>query len=169
MLQEKDLLLRPLLAKDRNDLVLFMNNKKIWDNLRDFIPFPYSLEDAYNFIQMTNQENPHLTFAIELGGRFCGMIGILKQSDIYRLTGEIGYWIGEPFWGKGIATRALKLMTDYGFSKLDLVRIHTGVFEHNVGSMKVLEKCAYKKDCILEKSIIKNGKILNEHRYSIVQ
>jgi ribosomal-protein-alanine N-acetyltransferase len=110
-----------------------------------------------------------VSFAIEYGGEFCGMIGLVPQTDIYRLTAEIGYWLGEPFWNKGIITNAVAMITDYGFDKLGLIRIHTGIFEYNNASMKVLEKNGYKKDCVFEKSIIKDGKIFNEHRYSKVK
>jgi len=85
---------------------------------------------------------------------------------VYHRTAEIGYWLGEPFWNKGIITIAVGLITEFGFNELDLIRIHTGIFEYNIGSMKVLEKNGYKKDGVFEKNITKNGKIVNEHRYS---
>jgi ribosomal-protein-alanine N-acetyltransferase len=94
------------------------------------------------------------------------MIGLLPQQDVYRKTAEIGYWFGESFWNKGIVTTSVKLVTAYGFEQLNLVRIHTGIFEYNLGSMKVLEKNGYKKDGIFEKNIVKNDKLWDEHRYS---
>ena len=92
---------------------------------------------------------------------------MVAQQDVYKKTAEIGYWIGEPFWNKGIATEAVKLITDYGLKELGLVRIHTGIFEYNTASMKVLEKCGYKRDGIFEKAVIKNGQIWDEYRFSI--
>ena len=166
MLMQGDILLRKLKMTDKNSLALLANNRKIWNNMRDYLPFPYSEKDAEDFINSVKDENPVTTFAIDYKEQFCGVIGLIKQKDVYRLTAEIGYWIGEPYWNKGITTTAAKLITDYGFNKLQLVRIHTGVFEYNAGSMRVLEKCGYKKDCIFEKSVIKNGQIWNEHRYS---
>jgi ribosomal-protein-alanine N-acetyltransferase len=166
MLTAGDVTLRKLSLKDKTSLALLANNKKIWDNVRDYLPSPYSEKDAEDFINTVQDENPVTTFAIDYKGQFCGVIGLVKQQDVYRLTAEIGYWIGEPFWNKGIATTAVKLITSYGFDTLKLVRIHTGVFEYNIGSMRVLENCGYNKDCIFEKSVVKNGQIWNEHRYS---
>jgi len=166
MLQYKNIILRSLTDDDATALAQLANNKKIYDNVRDALPHPYTLDDAIFFINLTKQENPQVSFAIEYEGVFCGMIGLIPQKDVYRLTAEIGYWLGEPFWGKGIITKAAAMVTDYGFNELGLIRIHTGIFEHNIASMKVLEKNGYKKECVFEKSVIKNGEILNEHRYA---
>lgn len=166
MLQYEKIILRPLNDNDSAELARLANNKKVWDNLRDFMPFPYSIEDAVFFINMVKEEKPAMTFAIEFDGHLSGVIGLVAQKDVYRKTAEIGYWIGEPYWNKGIATAAVKLITEYGLDQLDYVRIHTGVFEYNIGSMKVLEKNGYKNDGIFEKAILKNGQIWNEHRFS---
>lgn len=169
MLTHDKIILRLLEDSDSSALARLLNNKNIWDNLRDFIPFPYTKDDAIFFINLTKQEKPQLTFAIEFEDQLCGIVGLVAQEDVYRKTAEIGYWIGEPFWNKGIATAAVKLITEYGFDQLGLIRIHTGVFEYNIGSMKVLEKCGYKKDGVFEKAVIKNGQVWNEHRYSITK
>lgn len=169
MLNEGDIILRRLTNDDQSPLAKLANNKKVWDNLRDYLPFPYTDRDAGAFITLTKQEDVPATFAIEYKGQFCGVIGLVRQSDVYQMTAEIGYWIGEPFWGKGIATTAVKLITGYGLNTLGLVRIHTGVFAYNTGSMRVLEKNGYEKDGVFKKSIFKNGKIWDEHRFSITQ
>jgi RimJ/RimL family protein N-acetyltransferase len=169
MLQHKKIILRPLNDSDSAELARLANNKKIWDNLRDFVPFPYTIDDAVFFINMAKEEKPVMTFAIELDRHLSGVIGLVGQKDIYRKTAEIGYWIGEPFWNNGIATVAVKLLTEYGFDQLDYVRIHTGVFEYNIGSMKVLEKNGYNKDGVFEKAILKNGQLWSEHRFSKIK
>jgi ribosomal-protein-alanine N-acetyltransferase len=169
MLSEGKISLRSLKIDDKKILALLANNKNIFDNVRDHLPFPYKESDAEEFIQFVQKENPQSTFAIEYEGQFCGVCGLMLQTDVYRKTSEIGYWLGEPFWNKGIATAAVKLLTQYGFKQLDLVRIHTGVFEYNLASMKVLEKCGYEKDGIFKKSVLKNGSIWDEHRYSKVR
>jgi [ribosomal protein S5]-alanine N-acetyltransferase len=169
MFTEDDIILRRLTNEDRSSLARLVNNKKIWDNVRDYLPFPYTENDAASFISLTIQETIPMTFAIEYQGQFCGVIGITAQSDVYKKTAEIGYWIGEPFWKKGIATIAVKLITNYGLQTLDYIRIHTGVFEYNVGSMRVLEKNGYTKDGVFKKAVFKNGKIWDEHRFSITQ
>ena len=169
MLSEGKISLRSLNIADKMILASLANNKNIFDNVRDYFPFPYKESDAEEFIQSVQRENPQTTFAIEYESQFCGVCGLMLQADIYRKTAEIGYWIGEPFWNKGIATTAVKLLTQYGFNHLNLVRIHTGVFEYNLASMKVLEKNGYEKDGIFKNSILKNGSIWNEHRYSKVK
>jgi len=166
MLKEGNIILRPFYDNDANALAQLSNNKIIWDNLRDFIPFPYGIDDAISFIKLTQKENPQMTFAIEYDRQFCGVIGLVGQSDVYKRTAEIGYWVGEPYWNKGIATVSVKLLTDYGFNQLDFIRIHTGVFEYNIGSMNVLTKNGYSKDGVFKKSILKNGQIFDEHRFS---
>ncbi len=169
MLTEGNILLRRLEDSDREPLAKLVNNKKIWDNVRDMLPFPYTHKDAETFIKLAKLEKTPMTFAIGYEERFCGVIGLTAQSDIYRKTAEIGYWLGEPFWNKGIATIAVKLITSYGLHSLGFIRIHTGVFEYNKGSMRVLEKNGYAKDGIFKKSIIKNGQIWDEHRFSITR
>jgi ribosomal-protein-alanine N-acetyltransferase len=161
--------LRALLKSDIKRLAELANNKKIAENLKDIFPHPYNENDAEFFINLTSQENPQVTFAIEFNGELCGVIGLVPQEDVYRKSAEIGYWIGEPFWGKGIAAAAVGLITDYGLNQLDFVRIHTGVFEGNTASMRVLEKCGYEKDGVFKKAIFKNGKILDEYRFSIIK
>jgi RimJ/RimL family protein N-acetyltransferase len=163
-----ELKLRPFATSDIDKLAELCNNKKIWDNLRDYIPFPYSKNNAIEFVNYCVNENPQLTFAIVVNGEFAGSIGLVKQSDVYKLTAEIGYWIGEPFWGMGLTTRAVRLICKYGFNELGLIRIFTGVFDFNKASQRVLEKAGFKLECIFEKSIFKNGKICDEYRYGLI-
>lgn len=166
MLSKGKIRLRPLLDGDQDALASLANNKRIWDNVRDYFPFPYSRKDAEVFIELTKQEETPLTFAVEYDKQFCGVIGLIGQNDVYRKTAEIGYWIGEPFWNKGIATTAVGLITTYGLRQLDFIRIHAGIFEYNVGSMRVLEKNGFVKEGIFQKAVFKNGQIWNEHRFS---
>jgi len=169
LLQVENIILRSLNNEDAPALAALANNKKIWINVRDALPYPYTLNDAFFFIDLIKNEDPQVSFAIEYNGAFCGMIGLVPQKDVYRLTAEIGYWLGEPFWNKGIITKAVALVTNYAFDELGFIRIHTGIFEYNTASMKVLEKNGYIKDGVFEKSVIKDGKIFNEHRYSKVK
>lgn len=158
--------LRGFSDPDQVRLAELCNNKKIWDNVRDYLPSPYTEQDAIDFIRLCQQEAPTTTFAIEYKGELAGCIGLVKQTDVYRLSAELGYWIGEPYWGMGIATQAVELITSYGFDQLGLVRIYSGVFDFNLSSQRVLEKSGFKLEGIFEKSIIKNGKIGDEYRYS---
>jgi len=169
ILKGENISLRPLKMKDKEAIALLVNNKKLWDNLRDIVPHPYSLKDAEFYIGMMTADGAPPTFAIEYEGQFTGVIGLVPQSDVYKKTAEIGYWLGEPYWGKGMMSEAVNLITNYGLNELGFIRIHAGIFEYNIGSMKVLEKCGYQKDGIFKKSIFKNNKIWDEHRYSIVR
>lgn len=158
--------LRRLKESDQSSLAELCNNKKIWNNVRDLLPSPYTKEHAIEFILSCRKQDPPTTFAIEYKGELAGCIGLTMQTDVYRLNAEIGYWIGEPFWGKGIATRAVELITAYGFDQLGLVRIYSGVFDFNKASQRVLEKAGYQLEYIAQNAIIKNGLICHEYRYA---
>jgi len=157
--------LRALKKTDKTRLASLANNKRIWDNVRDAFPHPYQLSDAEFFINLVKKENPRQTFAIEYNGELCGVTGLVIQKDIYKKSAELGYWIGEAYWGMGIATKTVELITNYGFNTLKLNRIFAGVFEFNVGSMKVLEKNGYEKEGIFKKAVLKNEVLMDEHRY----
>jgi len=168
-LQKGVIVLRPLQEADARDLAHHVNNKKIWDNLRDYIPFPYTEEDAKSFIASVADEHPVYTFVITYKQQVCGVIGLVAQQDVYKKSASIGYWISEAYWGKGIASIALELATYYGLYQLNYIRIYTSVFEYNPASMRVLEKNGYVKEGIFKKAIFKNNQIWDEHRYAIVR
>lgn len=169
VLQDGDLKLRAIEPRDKDALAKNANNKKIWDNLRDYMPYPYTVKDAVYFIELTAKENPKVTFGIDYQGELCGVCGLIPQQDVYRKTAEIGYWLGEDYWGKGIASRAVKLLVPYGLNTLGFVRLQTGVFAHNLASMKVLEKNGFVKEAIFKNAVIKNGSVLDEHKFAIWQ
>ncbi len=161
--------LRELDWADRHRLAELMNNKKIWNNIRDYIPYPYSVSDAEYFINLVEKDIANKVFAIEFENEFCGVVSLTLKKDIYRKSAEIGYWMGEPFWGKGIMSEAVRLMIKHGFEEFDLIRIFARVFENNTASMRVLEKNGFKKEGVFKKALVKNGKILDEHRFYILK
>ncbi|MFZ4581864.1 MAG: GNAT family N-acetyltransferase [Paludibacter sp.] len=163
---DQNITLRKFTPDDAPALAMLCNNSNIWDNLRDYIPNPYTEADAAGFINHCLTEHPPVTFAITYKGNLAGCIGLVPQTDVYRLSAEIGYWVGEPFWAKGIATRAVQMITRYGFEQLGLLRIYSGVFGFNTASQRVLEKAGYKLECVFEKSIVKNNRIADEYRYA---
>ena len=163
---DKNITLRLFTHADASVLSSLCNNSNIWENLRDYIPNPYTEADADGFITHCLTEHPSVTFAITYKGELAGCIGLVPQTDVYRLSAEIGYWVGEPFWNRGIATRAVQLITRYGFEQLGLLRIYSGVFGFNTASQRVLTKAGYKLECVFEKSIIKNNCITDEYRYA---
>lgn len=164
-LSDQNITLRPLKDEDQQQLARIANNKKIWDNVRDYFPHPYSLDDAKAFIEMNQKQDPRQVFGIEYQGVLCGCAGVHVQTDVYQRSGELGYWIGEAYWGKGIATAAVKLLTTYGFEDLGLIRLYAGVFSFNDGSKKVLEKVGYELEAISKNAVFKSGVICDEHRY----
>jgi len=145
------------------------NDKRIWDNLRNLFPHPYRLEHAKEFIALVQEENPARTLAICIEGSFAGIIGLNLQPDVYEKSLEIGYWLGAPFWGQGLASRAVKLMSGYAFEYLDCNRLHTGVYSYNPASMRVLEKCGYQKEGVFKNAIWKNQEFWDEHRYALLK
>ncbi|HUW92802.1 MAG TPA: GNAT family N-acetyltransferase [Bacteroidales bacterium] len=160
--------LRKLDAADNLTIAALANNRKVWDNITDVMPHPYSVRDANAFISMALNSDTEIIFAIEYQGKLAGVIGLHRQKDVFRLTSEIGYWLGEPYWNKGIATNAVKLATHHGITRLGLVRIFANVYDFNKASQRVLEKGGYKFECVARKAIIKNGVILDDFRYSFL-
>jgi [ribosomal protein S5]-alanine N-acetyltransferase len=167
--RNENIILRLLEKSDLDSLTLLANNPKIGRNLRNGFPYPYELKNAIDFYALIEGQNPKSFFAIEYAGNFCGMISLMPLTDVYCKTAEIGYWLGEPFWNKGIMTKAVALILDWGWKNLDIVRIHTGIYSYNPASARVLEKAGFRFECEFVNSIYKNGQLLNELRYSILK
>jgi ribosomal-protein-alanine N-acetyltransferase len=162
-------LIRTWKPEDRASLILFASNRNIWINLRDRFPYPYMGADADQWIHQAIEETPQTHFAIAIERSMIGGIGLELGTDIFRRTAEIGYWLGEPFWGRGIATEAVRAITNYAFSTFDLCRIYAGVFEWNPASMRVLEKAGYMREGRLRKSIFKDGRIIDQFLYAMIR
>lgn len=154
--------LRPWTIADASTLTAYFNNINIWSNLRDYIPHPYVVKDAEEFVTNQAAIEPTRNFAILNEGEIVGGIGIILQEDVYRMNVELGYWIAEPFWGQGIATIAVGLMTEYVFSTFTINRIVAEVFEYNKASMRVLEKNGYYLESVRRKGILKNDLLADD-------
>ena len=159
--------LRPWTFADLGSLVKYANNWNVAKNLMDRFPHPYTVEHGKAFLEQVVPENPVHIFAIAVNGEAVGGIGIHPQADIYRKNAELGYWLGEPFWGQGIVTGAIKQMVDHTFKTYDLHRIFARPFGTNIGSQRVLEKAGFVLEARLEKTFFKNGKLLDELIYAI--
>lgn len=166
---DNELRLRRFEPNDASRLVELCNNRKLWERLTDYFPHPYSEKDARLFIESCMAEDPPETFAIELDSILIGSVGLKSHKGIYRFTAEIGYWLGEPYWGKGYATRAVKLLTAWGLEKMGFLRIQASVFDFNKISQRVLEKAGYNLECIARKAAIKNEHICDEYRYAHIK
>jgi len=158
--------IRKFRRSDKFRMAELANNEKISINLRDAFPFPYTIADAEEFIAACIRQNPVEVFAIEYHGQYVGNIGLHKQADVYSKSAELGYFIGEPYWNKGITTRAVNLICEYGFKELDIVRIYSSVFDYNPASQRVLEKCGFEKEAVGKNAVCKKGKIYDEIRYA---
>ena len=145
------------------------DNTNISDFLLDRFPSPYTLDDAVNWIKMMQYQDPIVIFSIAIDGNVAGGIGLELREDVYRKAPLLGYWLGQEYWGRGIMTGAVKLITDYAFTYLDIIRIQAGVLGNNPRSMRVVEKAGFIKEGVLKNNIIKNGVILDEHIYAVVK
>jgi RimJ/RimL family protein N-acetyltransferase len=162
--------LRPWSVNDARQLALIADNKKVADNLRDGFPNPYSVKDAKEWLNIILPGNdPPKYFAITVDKQLVGSIGIAAKTNIYRKNFEIGYFLAEAHWGKGIATRAIKAVTSYAFKDFDIVRIYAEPFSDNPGSRRALEKAGYKLEATLRRNVIKNGIIKDSCIYSVLK
>ncbi|MCY4619415.1 MAG: GNAT family N-acetyltransferase [Chloroflexi bacterium] len=153
---------------DAPSLARHANNRNISRNMRDTFPYPYTLSDAHDWISLVMQQSPEANFAIASADEVIGGIGLMFRDDIHRRSAEIGYWLGEPFWGQGIATAALRAVTDHAFANYDLARLEAFVFEWNPASMRVLEKVGYVLEGNLRRSITKDGQTIDAFLFARV-
>lgn len=153
---------------DASSLAAALSNKNILNNLRDGLPYPYTEKDAEEYIDFILNSNPNDTFAyaIDVDGRAVGSIGAFRQRNIHFRTAELGYYLSEEYWGRGIMTIAVKQICEKLFSETDILRIFAELFENNAGSRRVLEKAGFQLEGILKNNAFKNGKVLNMALYS---
>jgi len=154
---------------DDASLVRHADNRNVWRNLRDRFPSPYTAADAKEWIRAAGAESPVANFAIVVSGEAIGGIGLRLGTDIFRRSAEIGYWLGEPFWGRGIATEAVRAVSQYAFESFDLCRLEAGVFEWNPASMRVLEKAGYSREGRTRLSVTKDGRTGDHVLYGLVR
>jgi ribosomal-protein-alanine N-acetyltransferase len=155
-------ILRPWQKDDAPPLARYADNPRVTACMRDAFPSPYTIEDAHRFIAIATSPSPNLFLAIEVGGEAVGGIGIHPLEDVYRGTAEIGYWLAEPFWGKGIATDAVHALVPIAFERTRVGRIQAGIFSGNPASMRVLEKCGFTREAVHRNAITKNGVLMDE-------
>jgi [ribosomal protein S5]-alanine N-acetyltransferase len=161
--------IRPWNDGDIEALVKYGSNRKIWLNMRDGFPHPYTVEKAKKFIESVGNQNPTTIFAIATAEEAIGSIGIFPNQDVHHLTAEMGYWLAEPYWGKGIMTETVLKLTEYAFEQFGLVRIYAEPYAHNTGSCRVLEKAGFELEGRLRSSVIKDGQIMDQFLYAKVK
>ena len=145
------------------------NNRAIWLNLRDRFPYPYTQADAQQWIVSVVGVIPETSFAITVSGEAVGGIGLVLHEDIERCSAEVGYWLAQPYWGRGILTVALKAFTHYAFNEFELTRLYAVPFLGNLASIKVLEKAGYQCEGIMRRSAIKDGQVVDQALYAYIK
>jgi RimJ/RimL family protein N-acetyltransferase len=168
-LKLKSCIIRPWSLDDAGAVQQHANNRKIWINLRDVFPHPYTLQDARAFLEFVLKEEPTTTLAIANESEAIGCIGLRLGNDVHRKTAELGYWLGEPFWGRGIMSEAVQEFTRWAFDAFDLQRIFAQPFENNKASARVLEKAGFVCEGRLRANALKDGKVLDSLMYARVR
>ena len=156
---------------DAKDLAAALSNKKVQDNLRDGLSYPYTEQDGKDFISamLSADENETYAFAITADNIVIGSVGIFRQGNIHRKTAELGYYVAEEYWGKGIMTEAVRKICEYVFSRSDIIRIYAEPFANNKASCRVLEKAGFQYEGTLRSNAVKNGKVMDMKMYSLLK
>ena len=158
--------LRPWREGDEDSLARHASNRNIWNNVRDFFPYPYTPRDAHSWVRSNKSYHQPNNLAIEIAGQAVGNIGFTVKDDIYRHNAEIGYWLSEDHWGRGIMTEAMPVMTNYIFENFQVNRLFACVLEGNTGSMRVLETAGYRCEAVLRKAAMKNDQFMDEYIFA---
>jgi RimJ/RimL family protein N-acetyltransferase len=154
---------------DLDALVRHADNPRVAANLRDRFPSPYTRADGEAWLALAAQMRPETNFAVEAGGEAVGGIGLILGSDVERVSAEIGYWLGESVWGRGLATAAVAGLSQHAFAAFGLTRLFALPFAANGASRRVLEKAGYVLEGIMRRSAIKNGQIQDQALYALVR
>jgi RimJ/RimL family protein N-acetyltransferase len=161
--------LRPWKRGDEASLTRHANDREVWRNLRDLFPHPYTMDAARDWVRHARTISPPTDLAVVVDGAAIGGIGLVVQPDMFRRSAEIGYWLGQEYWGRGIATEAVTAFVEYAFSTFDLVRLYAGIIDWNVASGRVLEKAGFVLEGRLRKAITKDGQTADELIYALVR
>ena len=166
-----EFLIRKWKKDDVESVAKYANNKKIAQNLRNVFPYPYTTEDAraYVFDCVERGDERRLVRAIEVGGEAVGSIGIFLGNDIAEKSAELGYWLAEEYWRKGIVSSAVLKLCKEAFETFDIVRIYAEPFSYNAGSRGVLEKAGFTFEGTMRSSVFKNGKVFDQSMYSLLR
>ena len=154
---------------DEAELSRQADNSNVSRNLRDSFPHPYTVSDAEQWIGFAVAQRPPTHFAITMHDRVAGGIGFNLGGDVYRRSAEVGFWLGEEYWGRGIATAALEAITTFAFGSFDLCRLYAHVYEWNAASMRVLEKAGYTREGVLRRAVVKDGRTIDQHLFALVR
>ena len=156
-------------ATDKAALLRLADNRAVWRNLTHRFPHPYTEADADAWFSLLGKSAIPTHWAIDIGGEAVGGIGVRIGEGVFAKSGEFGYWLGEPFWGRGIMSAAVRETSGYILDHFELVRLESPVFEWNPTSMRVLEKCGFVREAVLRKSVFKDGQIIDAILYVLLR
>jgi [ribosomal protein S5]-alanine N-acetyltransferase len=160
------ILIRSWSLADAPALARYANNRNVSINLRDIFPYPYTLENAEAFLNHATREKPETTFAIATSTEPIGGIGLRLGVDIHRKTAELGYWLAEPFWSRGIMSEVVSEFVRVAFDTFDLQRIYAEPFATNRASIRVLEKASFTFEGRMRANVFKDGRTLDSLLYA---
>lgn len=160
------LVLRPFRVGDEEELVAAADDRRVSIHLLDRFPHPYTFEDAVQWLAHVAAASPPTDLAITLDGRVIGGVGIERWGDVWRFTGELGYWLGADHWGRGLASEAVGAFVTHAFATFGLERIEARVFAPNLSSRRVLEKCGFRLEGVMRRAVLKNGRFLDAAIYA---
>lgn len=161
--------IRPFGPDDADSLARHANSRDVWLNLRDAFPHPYTVDDARGFIDHLAQADPLSSFALVVDGEAAGAIGLVLGTDVERVGAELGYWLGEEYWGRGVVSEAVAAFARAAFDAFDLTRVFALPFERNSASLRVLEKAGFAREGRLRRSAIKDGVVLDQVLFALVR
>ena len=153
---------------DKDALLRFANNRNVWRNLTHRFPHPYTEADAERWFCFLESMAEPTAWAIEVDGHAAGGIGVRLREGTFIKSAEFGYWLGEPYWGRGIMTEAVKRVVPYAMSRFGLIRLESPVFEWNPASMRVLERCGFVREGVARASGFKDGQVIDQVIYAFV-
>jgi [ribosomal protein S5]-alanine N-acetyltransferase len=163
-------IVRDWAPQDRAALVRFANNRNVWRNLAHYFPHPYTDADADAWFAMLTAQTPEPThWAIEVDALAVGSIGVMLGEGVYAKSGHFGYWLGEPYWGRGIMSAAVRVTAPHALSRFGLARLEAPVFAWNPASMRVLEKGGFVREGVLRHSVFKDGELIDAMLYAYVR
>ncbi|MFN8997785.1 MAG: GNAT family N-acetyltransferase [Betaproteobacteria bacterium] len=160
--------LRPWNTGDYESLVRYGDNKLVWRNLTDMFPHPYTRSNAVEWVALASEPSESIFLAIDLAGEAIGGVGVIAREGNDFHTGQFGYWLGQPHWGRGLATKVARALKSHAFSRNRFKRLEAPVFAWNPPSMRVLEKVGFIREGVLRKSVLKDGQLIDSVMYAAV-
>ena len=166
-----DCAIREWRIEDKSALAVILNNPNVLNNLRDGLPYPYTEQDAEDYIRamLSADRDRTFAFAITIDDEVIGSIGVFRQDNIHSQTAEMGYYIGEPYWGNGYTSSAIKQVCQYVFEHSDMIRIFAEPFAHNIASCRALEKAGFQYEGTLICNAVKCGRIVDMKMYALIR